>query len=85
MSSLASRLSERARRQIVESQLEPEDAIDRVLDFWVEQEPSNLFVTPLNPCHYKNITLMPVNRTIIVRFRYFNLSPESILGASTCE
>ena len=38
MSSLASRLSERARRQIVESQLEPRDAIDRVLDMSIEQD-----------------------------------------------
>ena len=41
MSSLASRLSERARRQIVESRLNPTDAIDAAIDFSVEQEPSS--------------------------------------------
>jgi pilus assembly protein CpaF len=41
MSSLASRLSERARRQIVEKHLEPRDAIDRVLDLSVEQDSSS--------------------------------------------
>lgn len=40
MSSLVSRLSERARRQIVEKHLEPLDAIDRVLDVSVEQDSS---------------------------------------------
>jgi pilus assembly protein CpaF len=38
MSSLASRLSERARRQIVKSQLELQDAIDGVLDMSIEQD-----------------------------------------------
>jgi pilus assembly protein CpaF len=38
MTSLASRLSERARRQIVESQLEPQDVIDAVIDYSVEHE-----------------------------------------------
>ena len=38
MSSLASRLSERARRQIVESQLDLQDAIDQVLDQSIEQD-----------------------------------------------
>ena len=41
MTSLASRLSERARRQIVESRLNPSDAIDRVLDASIEQDSSN--------------------------------------------
>lgn len=41
MTSLASRLSERARRQIVESRIHPSDAIDAVIDFSVEQEPFN--------------------------------------------
>jgi pilus assembly protein CpaF len=41
MTSLAARLSERARRQIVESQVEPEEAINRVLDFSAEQDSSN--------------------------------------------
>ncbi len=40
MSSLASRLSERARRHIVESHLDPQDAIDRVLDTSVEEDSS---------------------------------------------
>ena len=41
MSSLASRLSERARRQIVESKLTASDAINAVIDLSVEQEPSS--------------------------------------------
>ena len=41
MSSLATRLSERARRKIVESRLNPSDAIDAVIDSSVEQEPSS--------------------------------------------
>jgi pilus assembly protein CpaF len=41
MSSLASRLSERARRQIVESRTNPSDVINQVIDFSVEQDPSN--------------------------------------------
>jgi pilus assembly protein CpaF len=41
MISLASSLSERARRQIVETKRNPSDAIDAVIDFSVEQEPSN--------------------------------------------
>ena len=45
MASLASSLSERARRQIVEAKRNPSDAIDAVIDFSVEQNPSNhLFV-----------------------------------------
>lgn len=40
MSSLASRLAERTRSQIVESQLDPQDALDRVLDASVEQDSS---------------------------------------------
>ena len=45
MASLASSLSERARRQIIESKRNPSDAIDAVIDFSVEQNPSNhLFV-----------------------------------------
>lgn len=45
MASLASSLSERARRQIVESKRNPSDVIDAVIDFSVEQNPSNhLFV-----------------------------------------
>lgn len=39
MSSLASRLSERARTQIVESLSDPSDAINQVIDFSVEQDP----------------------------------------------
>ncbi|MEN9955040.1 MAG: hypothetical protein RLZZ41_704 [Actinomycetota bacterium] len=38
MTSLAARLSERARRQIVESNVEPEEAINLVLDLSVEQD-----------------------------------------------
>jgi pilus assembly protein CpaF len=41
MSSLASHLSERARRQIVESRANPSDVINQVIDFSVEQDPSN--------------------------------------------
>jgi len=41
MSNLVSLLSERARRQIVESRLNPSDAIDAVVDFSVEQEASS--------------------------------------------
>jgi pilus assembly protein CpaF len=41
MTSLASRLSERARRQIVESRLNLSDAIDAVIDYSVEQEASS--------------------------------------------
>ena len=41
MSSLASRLSERARRQIVESKLTASDAINAVIDLSVEQEPAS--------------------------------------------
>lgn len=41
MSSLASRLSERARRQIVESRSNLSDAIDAVIDNSVENEPSS--------------------------------------------
>lgn len=41
MASLVSSLSDRARRQIVESKRNPSDAIDAVIDFSVEQNPSN--------------------------------------------
>ena len=38
MTTLAARLSERARRQIIESQSDPQDAIDAVIDYSVEKE-----------------------------------------------
>ena len=41
MTSLASRLSERARRQIVESRLDLSEAIDAVIDYSVEQDASS--------------------------------------------
>jgi pilus assembly protein CpaF len=41
MSSLASRLSERARRQIIDTRLNPSEAIDAVIDYSVEHEPSS--------------------------------------------
>ena len=41
MSSLATRLSERARRQIVESKVDISDAINDVIDLSIEQDPTS--------------------------------------------
>lgn len=41
MSSLATRLSERARRKIVESKIEISDAINEVIDLSIEQDPNS--------------------------------------------
>ena len=87
MSSLATRLSERARRQIVESQLEPRDAIDRVLDFWVEQEPSNLLVVGSIPAegavvpHYLVSSLLTGMKPL---FRFSDVVQAPALSGLAC-